>query len=201
MQQHFDNDADLVRGVLAGNAVAFEVYFRRCYPRLYRFALRRLGQPELAEEVAQETIVKGLTNMPTYRGEAALLTWLCNICRNEIAMYRRRHPQIEQSHSVIDDDASARAILELVADEDQRPESLARRDETVEFIQAILDFLPAPYGDVLEWKYVEGLSVAEMALRLGRSEKALESLLTRARDAFRNALEEMFSERAELIRR
>ena len=200
MQKHFDNDKDLVRAILAGNPVAFEVYFRRCHPRVYRFALRRLGREELAEEMAQETIVKGLTNLPTYRGEAALLTWLCNICRNEIAMLHRRDPQIEEPRSVIDDDTSARAILESIADESQRPDSLARRAETVALIQAILDFLPVPYGDVLEWKYVEGLSVAEMALRLGRSEKALESMLTRARDAFREALDEMFSERAELIR-
>jgi RNA polymerase sigma-70 factor, ECF subfamily len=54
-------------------------------------------------------------------------------------------------------------------------------------VQAILDRLPARYGDALEWKYVEGLSVMEIAERLGVGAKAAESLLTRARTAFRDA--------------
>jgi len=52
-------------------------------------------------------------------------------------------------------------------------------------IRAALDYLPAPYGDILEWKYLHDLPIAEIAGRLGRSPKAVESLLTRAREAFR----------------
>lgn len=48
-----------------------------------------------------------------------------------------------------------------------------------------LDRLPGSYANALEWKYVEGLPVAEIAGRLGLSPKAAESLLTRARTAFR----------------
>ena len=44
------------------------------------------------------------------------------------------------------------------------------------------------YGDILEWKYVDGLSVADIAARLGVGPKAAESLLTRARNAFREAI-------------
>jgi RNA polymerase sigma-70 factor (ECF subfamily) len=199
MQQHFDNDAGLVRGLIEGAPAAFELYFHSFYPRLYRFALRRLGRPALAEEVAQETIVKGLANLGTFRGEASLLTWLSSICRNEIAMLMRRQPELELLRP-LDEEPNARAILELLADEAQMPESIARREQTIALVQAVLDCLPAPYGDVLEWKYVDGLSVAEMALRLGRSAKATESLLTRARDAFRSAVDELFAEKADLVR-
>jgi RNA polymerase sigma-70 factor (ECF subfamily) len=200
MRNHFDNDADLIAGLLGGNSAAFEAYFHTCYPRLYRFALRRLGRPALAEEVAQEAIVKGLAKLESFRGEASLLTWLCGICRGEIATARRRHPELEQLHPVVEDDPSARAVLELLAKEAPWPEALLRREQTIALVQSILDCLPSLYGDVLEWKYVDGLSVAEIAARVGRSEKAIESMLTRARDAFRSALEELFSERAELIR-
>jgi DNA-directed RNA polymerase specialized sigma24 family protein len=54
-------------------------------------------------------------------------------------------------------------------------------------VRLTLDQLPARYGDALEWKYVEGLSVKEIAVRLGVGPKAAESLLTRARQAFRDA--------------
>ena len=50
---------------------------------------------------------------------------------------------------------------------------------------AALDYLPAPYGDILEWKYLRDMSIGEIARRLGRIAKATESLLTRAREAFR----------------
>lgn len=200
MRTHFDNDADLIEGLLGGEAAAFEVYFHTCYPRLYRFALRRVARPALAEEVAQEAIVKGLAKLASFRGEASLLTWLCGICRNEIAIVRRRHPELEHLHPVVEDDPSARAVLELLAHEAPWPEALLRREQTIALVQSVLDCLPSQYSDVLEWKYVEGLSVAEIAARIGRSEKAIESMLTRARDAFRGALEELFAERAELIK-
>jgi RNA polymerase sigma-70 factor, ECF subfamily len=53
-------------------------------------------------------------------------------------------------------------------------------------VQVTLDHLPARYADVLEWKYIQGLSVDEIAHRLGVGYKAAESLLTRARQAFRD---------------
>jgi RNA polymerase sigma-70 factor (ECF subfamily) len=56
-------------------------------------------------------------------------------------------------------------------------------------IQATLDCLPGHYGDVLEWKYVDGLSVDEIAARLAVGPKAAESALTRARNAFREAMQ------------
>jgi RNA polymerase sigma-70 factor, ECF subfamily len=200
MQQQFDNDADLVKGLLDSAPAAFELYFHSFYPRLYRFALRRLPQPALAEEMAQEAIVKGLTNLGAFRGEASLLTWLSSICRNEIAMLKRRQPELEVLHPVVEDQPNARAVLELLADETQMPEVLARREQTISLVQSVLDCLPTPYGDLLEWKYIDGLSVAEIALRLGRTTKATESLLTRARDAFRSAVDDLFVEEADLVR-
>lgn len=199
MQKHFDNDAELVKAVLAGSPEAFEVYFHTCYPRLYRFALRRLGRPALAEEIAQEAIVKGLSGLASFRGEASLLTWLSSICRNEIAMFKRRHPEAELI-SPVEDEPNARAVLESLADEAPLPDSLVRREQTIGLVQSVLDFLPAPYGDILEWKYVEGLSVSQIAEKLGRTAKATESLLTRAREAFRKAVDELFAEGVELIR-
>lgn len=62
-----------------------------------------------------------------------------------------------------------------------------QKRETARLVQVVLDRLPSRYGDALEWKYIEGLSVAEIAERLGVATKAAESLLSRARAAFRDA--------------
>jgi len=60
-----------------------------------------------------------------------------------------------------------------------------RRDETARLVHLLLDRLPPRYAAALEWKYIEGLSVAEIAARFDLTTKATESMLTRAREAFR----------------
>lgn len=89
----------------------------------------------------------------------------------------------------IDGDQSTAALLDaLAAPMSRGPEALAEQREVRQLVQAALDTLPEHYGDVLEWKYVEELSVAEIAARLEMGYKAAESLLTRARGAFREAV-------------
>ena len=60
--------------------------------------------------------------------------------------------------------------------------------DLIRLVQSTLDCLPAHYGDVLEWKYVDGLPLNEIAKRLELGPKAAESLLGRARGAFREAM-------------
>jgi RNA polymerase sigma-70 factor (ECF subfamily) len=86
----------------------------------------------------------------------------------------------------IDDDESVRAELEsLGADPELTPERLEDRRRGHEVIQLILDHLPGDYGRVLEWKYMEGYSVDEIAERLATTPIAVQSMLARARGAFR----------------
>jgi RNA polymerase sigma-70 factor (ECF subfamily) len=68
--------------------------------------------------------------------------------------------------------------------------------EVGRLVQAVLDRLPSRYGDALEWKYVEGRSVEEIGERLGIGHAAAQSLLARARLAFRDALESVFGSAA-----
>ena len=86
----------------------------------------------------------------------------------------------------IDDLPEVAAALDSLAAA-ARPEAALQRSETARLVQVILDRLPQRYGDALEWKYIDGLSVGEIADRLGIGPKAAESTLTRAREAFRDA--------------
>ena len=181
-----DDDLALVRSLLRGDEEAYAHFFDSYFPRLYRFALARLADETEAEEVVQSTLVRGIRKLASYRGEAALFTWFCTICRREIAdlakVQRRRRLAVE----LVEDDPEVRAALEsLAVSVDTQPERRLHLRELGRFVQVTLDHLPQHYGNALEWKYVEGLSVAEIAERLGAGPKAAESLLTRARQAFR----------------
>lgn len=190
------SDIALARRVLAGDEAAFDEFFAFCFPPLYRFALARLGGDEDAsEEITQRVLIRALERLHTYRGEAALLTWVCTLCRREIARWLE-HAGRTREVSLSDDRVEMRAVLDSLAVEDANdPESALRRRELSGLVQLTLDYLPARYGDVLEWKYIQELSVGEIADRLGVGYKAAESVLTRARAAFREGFACVIGER------
>ena len=173
--------------MLRGDEAAFDTFFSDHASRLYRFAGARLRDPDAAEEVVQATFVKAFRYIATFRGETSLFSWLCTICRHEMGAWlarRNRHADVPLTSDL----PEIRAVLEaLAAPAPTQPDEIYRRAEVVQMVQATLDTLPARYGDVLEWKYVHGLSMQEIAERLGMTPKAIESLLTRARAAFREA--------------
>ena len=181
-----EQDRALARQVAGGDQASFDAFFREYFPRLFRFTLLRVdNDAELAEEVVQRTMCIVVRKMATYRGEALLFTWLCQICRNELnAVYRERRVE-SRADIPIDDHPAVQAALESVVAEDYRPDSARHNDEIANFVRVTLEHLPTRYATALEMKYVQGNSVAEIAQRLKLSEKAAESVLSRARNAFK----------------
>lgn len=182
-------DIALVRRVLRGDAAAFRALFDSFFPRLYRFALARLaGDHDAATEVVQRTFCKAIERLDSYRGEAALYTWFCQVCRNTIVDYQRAARRESRTVVLLEDQPNVRAILEACAAPAAQPELASWQQDVRRLVQATVDTLPDRYSDVLEWKYVDGLSVDEIAAQLNIGVKAAESLLTRARAAFRDAI-------------
>ena len=179
-------DQALVQRLLAGEEAAFDEFFAASCPRLYRFALGRLdGNEDAAEEIVQRTLIRGIERLASWRGEAALLTWLYTLCRHEIADWAARERRGREI-SIADDRLANRAALHALAAGDAHdPELAAERRELIQLVHQTLDHLPERYGDALEWKYIENVTVDDIAARLGLGYKAAESLLSRARVAFR----------------
>jgi RNA polymerase sigma-70 factor (ECF subfamily) len=178
---------ELAQRMLRGEQDAFEEFFAAYFPPLFRFASVRLPDAVAAEEVVQATLCRGLSKLHTYRGEAALFTWFCTLCRHEIGDWYERRARRPLEVDLVEELPEVRAALEsLAAEGAAAPEAALRRDELRRLVQTILDALPDRYADALEWKYMEGLSVAEVGERLGLGVKAAESLLSRARRAFRD---------------
>lgn len=180
------SDLALVRRIRQGDEDALRRFFDDSFPALFRFARARLrGDDDAAEEIAQATLIRAVTKLHTYRGEATLLTWLFTFCRHEISAYLARHHRAGDAVALEEDVPEVRAALESLGAFIAGPEEELRRSELARRVWVALDALPPRYGDALEWKYVQGLSVEEIARRLGIGAKAAESLLTRAREAFR----------------
>jgi RNA polymerase sigma-70 factor (ECF subfamily) len=133
-------DRSLAAKVAAGDQQAFDTFFKEYFPRLFRFTLTRVDNNEdLAEEIVQRTMCIVVRKMGSYRGEALLFTWLCQICRNETsAVFRQRN--IEMRDDVpIEDHPGVQAALESYTSDDGRPESARRQEEIANFVRVTLE--------------------------------------------------------------
>ena len=180
------DDKRLVKQLLANDERAFDRFFSENFARLYRFALTRLpNDPEGTREVVQIALTKAIRKLHTYRGESALFTWLCAITRNEMSDWLAKQGRYRQHIVLTEDFPEIQAAVDSFhtpASED--PEKEFQRTELVRLIQVALDRLPPKYGNVLEWKYIEGYSVAEIAGKLNLGNEATQSLIARAKRAF-----------------
>jgi RNA polymerase sigma-70 factor (ECF subfamily) len=180
-------DRRLVRRLLDGDATAFDEFWSAHADRLYRFALSRNGgNADAARDTVQTGLCKALESLGAYRGTGSLFSWICGICRHDVSAHsrsqRRRGP-----HLSIEGESGIEPWLDALLSPGDDPESALLRAETRQHVHDVLDQLPHRHARALEWKYAAGLSVREIAERLEVSEKAAESVLTRARVAFRDA--------------
>lgn len=168
-------------------------FFDEYFGRLYRFAMERLsGDPDGAKDVVQATLSKTMMNVHKFRGESSLFTWMCSICMNEIRNHLRRSARFQEKIVLKGSisDLGSTDPAGNVAGPDQ-PDDVYGRDQRTVMIHRTLDLLPAKYADILEWKYIEGLSVQQIADRLAVGHLAAQSLLYRARMAFQEAHSEL----------
>ena len=171
----------------AGERSAFDAFFAAYAQRLAAFASRRSTlDPAGVEDIVQTTLIKAIRNLDSFRAEAALFTWLCTICRHELASVRRKEGR-RPIHESIDAGGLARDLLtELPAPAEAEPLQELELASRQTAVARTLNRLPERYARVLEWKYGDGFSVEEIAGMLGLTVIAAQSLLARARKDFKD---------------
>lgn len=184
----YEADRALVARMRAGEQRAFDEFFRDSAPRLVAFIARRTAlDPATLEDIVQSALIKAVRHLGSYRGEAALFTWLTEICRNELADQHRKAKR-RPAHLSLDEPQAVHRWEEMLrAPQSQEPASQLQAATERAEIMKVLDGLPANYALVLEAKYGDGLSVETIALQLGLTGTAVQSMLARAREAFRQS--------------
>jgi RNA polymerase sigma-70 factor (ECF subfamily) len=169
--ERLERERWLRRAVLAGDERAWRALYDGSCEALYRYALWRSGGlRDRAEEVAQETWLHAVRRVADFDpGRGPFTAWLRGIAANLLRNRARR---------------DARRRTQSLTGEPAAPDA-GRSD--AERVAAALAALPPRYESVLRAKYLDGLSVAAIAAETGETPKAVESLLTRARQAFRDA--------------
>jgi RNA polymerase sigma-70 factor (ECF subfamily) len=182
------DEQDLITRMRRGEQRAFNQFFDSYAARLGAFATRRSSLNAAAiEDVVQMTMINAMRGLASFRGGSSLFTWLCQICRNQLADVRRkavRQPQMESLDELGDEKPLAR-IIQLTDFRDPLDECLA--DGVRSAVRHAINSLPPHYGRILELRYGDELTVPEIARVLQVSESAAESQLVRARGAFRTS--------------
>lgn len=137
------------------------------------------GVQDAAEDLTQATYLEAMRSASTYRGEAAVETWLCAIARRKVAQHyeaERRRDRLERK-------------LRLVAEEPEPVDEPEQEPVSPEEMIAALGRLTPLHRQVLVLKYLDGLAVEQIADELGRSRIQVQSLLQRARGGLKRELE------------
>ena len=173
-----NDDVALVTAVLQRDRKATAEFVNAYTDTVYSFIRRRLSpRHDLVDDLVQEVFIAAWENLDSFRGASPLRAWLLGIARHKIEDHYRR---LLQSVQLLEPEAAE----ELPAS-DVDVEAIADRRRTEQKARQVLAELPEHYSVVLRWRYWEKRSAREMADATGRSEKAIERLLARAREQFR----------------
>jgi RNA polymerase sigma-70 factor (ECF subfamily) len=176
-------EMELVQAILNADRKAAAQFVARYTDAVYGYVRHRLApRLDLVDDLVQDVFVAALTGLPRFRGTSPLLSWLLGIARHKVEdHYRAQLRAPDALDDAVDDEppAQSTAVDELLDRERLRSRA-----------QLVLQQMPVAYAIALLWRYWEGRNAREMAEATGRTEKAIERLLARARAQFRRRWEE-----------
>lgn len=192
---------ELLKAARSGDAEAFQTLAAPTAPTIFRRALAITSNHHDAEDVLQETLLKGFTHISQFKGNSQLSTWLVRIGMNEAIMTlrKRRHdvPLTEGLNSGDHVDETARMFQAGKRDTDTR----IVRMELGSLLNKALRRLPVRARQVLHLRYLEGYSIEETARRLNLSRGSVKAYASRSRAKLRRDLGKLLAPKRNFVRR
>ena len=164
-----------------------EKLYREYFTPVYRYTLSLVHDPDMAEEITQETFFRALKKINDYRGEASLKVWLCQIARNLSFDSLKRQLKITALTKHDDDESND---YELPAGSESDPEEQLLRKQTAMRIHRVLHDLKEPYKEVFQLRTFGDLTFAEIGELFGKSESWARVTYYRSRMMIKEELDE-----------
>jgi len=169
----WDCDRALARAMVEGSSAHFELFYGACFPRVYRFALRRLADSGEAEDVAQEVFAVALRRLPSYAGTAGLLSWLFGIARREVSRSQRRLRRRSE--------AAARGAALPPGEPDDIQGALDARRDLARCQRLVAQRFTPSQRRIWNLRHLRMQSPRDIAAAVGKSEEAVRASLHRMR--------------------
>lgn len=182
------DELDLVRRAQSRDAGAFRTIMRMHNQKLYRLARSIMRNDSEAEDVVQETYVTAFAHLSSFRGEAALATWLSRIAINE-ALGRLRQTRRAAQVIAAEPPGDAQIIPFPLSVSGEDPERAMAQRQILRLVEQATDALPDVYRTVFVARVIEGLSIEETADILAIKPQTVKTRLHRARELVRKQLD------------
>ncbi len=182
-------EQELVARAKGGDQEAFAQLVEQTQDRVYSLALRMVGDPEDAADLAQEALLSAWKGLPRFQGEAAFSTWLYRLTSNACIDFLRREKRRRAGGSILYLDAGGEEGGSIdLPDYGADPHRQLEQGEVRSQIAQALAELSPEHRQVLSLREVAGLSYTEIAAALGVEEGTVKSRIARARLALRKKL-------------
>jgi len=172
----------------ANEDAAYDELVRTYNASIFHVAYRMLGDSAEASDVVQEIFIKVFRNIGSFKGEAALKTWIFRIALSEILNRLRWWKSRHRSSTVSLDDSPANGHEYHVADSGPSPEEILESKEKEMAIQEALGKLSSEHRSIIVLRDIEGFSYTEIADVLGISMGTVKSRLARGREDLKKSL-------------
>lgn len=185
------SECDLVSRMAAGDEDALRILYDSYAQRLYAFAVRITGDPTLAEDVLQDSLVAAWQGASRFRGESRLVTWLLGIVHHKALNSLRGRPAplpLEGPRQVGDGISSQNDQDHELISPEPLPEQRIARHENRRLIRQGLEDLSPEHRAILELVFYQGLSLAEAAEVCRVPLGTVKSRLSYAKNSLRGAL-------------
>jgi len=185
-------DMQLVHRYVHGDESAFAEIVRRHQARIFAVAESFLHNHADAEEIAQDTFVRAHLNLPRFRGDSSLATWLhriaLNLARNRYWYFfrRRRHATLSLDCPVGSDGSAT--VADLIPADSPDPARESSRGEFAALVATSLERLDPAHRTVLTLRVLQNRSYDEIARELGINPGTVKSRIARAREKLRALL-------------
>lgn len=186
--------SELLEAARRGDAAAFQTLAERTAPVIFRRALAITSNHHDAEDVLQETLLKGFTHISEFKGNSQLSTWLVRIGMNEAIMTLRKRRHDIPLTTDLSSGGKAEEAASLQAAKGGT-DSRIIRTELGSLLNKALRRLPARARQVLHLRYLEGCSIEETAKRLNLSRGSVKAYACRSRARLRKELRRLLTPR------
>ena len=178
-------DGELVRQALDGTTSAYEALVRRYTPRIVGVCHARVGRAAAAEDLAQETLLRGFKALPTLAEPEKFGPWLCGIATRTCLDWLKRSERTEVSLAQVA--AGSNGEVRFPARSPTPSDEAEQHDELATLMREV-ESLPEPLREVLMLYYYEDCTYQDLAARLGVSPATVNARLTQARQMLRERL-------------
>lgn len=175
----------LIKKILSKDEKAFRQFYELFFPKVYRYAYRKLQNKEQAEDITSETFLKALKNLDSYesRMNGGLDIWMYSIERNCIRDWFRKNAGVE----VLPLEEKWGNVLDPLIED---PYVLIEREEIEKTVDEALKEIPAQYREVIELRFFKKKRIKEIATMLGKKEGAVKVMQFRALNALKEKIKE-----------